>query len=151
MPLRMDPRVKDSLNKLLQVFYPFGLREVLGVVSAIRKSQIDVDKQVSEAADSLRNASLLVASLQKSVEDQMSKVQKLREEYDRYSKLAQVEMAKAEPIIRQVESAIGKEQSRERLIALAMHLGVGFLFFVVGVLAGDSFKHWIVEHLWTIH
>ena len=78
----------------------------------------------------------------------MAELEKLREEHEKYSQLAQIEAKKAEALLKQVEITLGREQKKERWVALAMHLSVGLIFFVLGVLASDSFKAWF-ERTWT--
>jgi hypothetical protein len=148
MKMKIDQRTKDSLWKTMLRSIPLlPGPEIYDVLSSIKKSQSDVDQQVVEAIESLRNTSALVSTLQQSVEERMTQLQKLREEHKRYSELAQIELEKAEPLLKQVERTLGKEQRKERWIALAMHVGVGFLFFVLGVVLSDSLKRW-VDYLW---
>jgi len=102
-----------------------GGPQVYDMLASIRKSQTDFDKQVAEAVEALHNTSALVAKLQQGVEERMAKLQQLRQEHDRYSELAQIEAKKAEALLKQIETTLGKEQRKERWIALAMHLGTG--------------------------
>jgi hypothetical protein len=90
----------------------------------------------------------LISALQQSVEERMATLQHLRTEHERYSELAQIEAKKAAALLKEVETTLGKEQRKERWVALAMHLGGGFLFFVLGVASGDSLRVWITR-LWT--
>ena len=121
--------------------------ELYDLLKGIKRSQTDFDQQVAHAVESLGSTSTLIATLQRSVEEQMAKLQHLRQEHERYSELAQIEAKKAEALIKQVETTLGREHVKERWIALAMHLGVGSLFFVLGVVMADPFRDWI-SHLW---
>lgn len=122
--------------------------ELFDLVVGIKRSQTDFDKQVAEAVEALGNTSTLITTLQRSVEERMAKLQHLRNEHERYSELAQIEAGKAAALLKEVETTLGREQKKERWIALAMHLGVGFLFFVLGVAVSDSFKGWLI-HVWA--
>ena len=130
--MKMDQTTKDRLWRYVLGSVPF-LRgaEMYDLVRDLRKSQTDFDQQVTEAVGSLQNTSALVSRLQQGVEERMAKLRQLRQEHDKYSQLAQIEAKKAEALLLQVEATLGKEQRKERWIALCMHLGVGLLFFVL--------------------
>jgi len=107
-----------------------------------RNSQTDFDQQVTEAVNALQNTSALVTTLQQGVKDRMAKLEELKKEHEKYSQLAQIEAKTAEVFLMQIEDTLGKEQRKERWVALAMHLSVGLIFFVLGVLASEPFKAW---------
>jgi hypothetical protein len=109
----------------------------------IRRSQSDFDQQVTESVEALQKTSALVKSLEEGLRAQMEKLRHVKEEHDKYSGLAQIEEKKAKPLLTQLEASLERNASKERWIALAMHLGV----FVAGVWLSDPLKGWI-EHLW---
>src|ERR1019366_5627181 len=147
--MKIDNRTRDNLWKLFLRTVPFvPAPEIYDLLHNIRRSQTDFDQQVTEAVEGLHKTSELVATLQKGVEERMAKLQEVRQEHDKYSELAQIEAKKAEAVLKQVEATLGRDQRKERWIALAMHLGVGFLFFVLGVILSDAFKGWI-DRVWT--
>jgi hypothetical protein len=148
VPLQFDKATIDRLWRVMLRALPIPAGpELYDLLKGIKRSQTDFDKQVAQAVESLGSTSTLIATLQQSVEDQMAKLTHLREEHERYSELAQIEAKKAEALLKQVEKTLGREQAKERWIALAMHLGVGFLFFVLGVVMADPFRGWI-SHVW---
>lgn len=149
VPIRFDRATRDRLLRVFLRAVPvLPGPELFDLVIGIKRSQTDFDQQVAQAVEALGNTSALIATLQQSVEERMAKLQHLRQEHERYSELAQIEAKKAAALLKQVETTLGKEQRKERWIALAMHLGVGFLFFVLGVAVSDSFKGWIIQ-VWT--
>ncbi len=145
---RLARVLKLILNASLEPFFTIASTATLDLLSDIKSRQRDFDTQVTEAVQSLRNTSTLISELQNGVEERMTKLQELRQEHDRYSQLAQIEATKAEALLKEIEKTLGKERKTERWVALAMHVGVGFLFFVLGVLLSDSLKGW-VTHVWT--
>lgn len=122
--------------------------ELYDLVTHVTKSQSDFDKQVAQAVESLRNTSSLVSTLQQGVEEKMAKLQRLQQEHEKYTALAQIEAKKAEALLRQVETTLGRGQIKERWVALAMHLGTGLVFFILGVSLSDPFKHWL-DKVWV--
>jgi hypothetical protein len=152
MRIQFDRATRDRLWRVFLRSIPVVPGpELFDLVIGIKRSQTDFDRQVAQAVEALGNTSALIATLQQSVEERMAKLQHLREEHERYSELAQIEANKAAALLKQVETTLGKEQKRERWIALGMHLGIGFLFFVLGVALGDSFKRWITDIWARIH
>ncbi len=146
----MDRRTKDSLLRVFLRSIPFlPAPEIFDVLLSIQKSQTDFEKQVNEAVDSLHNTSALIDTLQKGVTEKMAQLQKVREEYERVSGLAQIEGEKAEPLLKAIEATLGKEQRKERWIAFAMHFCFGLIFLIVGVVASDVIKAGF-SHLWAM-
>jgi hypothetical protein len=123
--------------------------ELYDVLKSVRQSQNDFDQQVSEAVEGLQKTSGLVVALQNGITDRMKQLEQLRQEHDKYSELAQIEGKKAEALMRQIETTLGKEQRKERWIALAMHLGVGLLYFLLGVAVSVPFKSWM-DKIWSL-
>ena len=149
MEIKIDKGLVQRISRLMMRMVPFlPVPEMDALFAYIRRSQTDFDRQVSEAVQALHNTSELVSTLQQRVEERMAKLQAVREDHERYSQLANIEAKKAEALLKQVGATLGKEQRKERWIALGMHLGVGFLFFMLGVIASDSFKAWVVS-LWA--
>jgi hypothetical protein len=149
--LKFDKNVRDRFWRAFLrsiPLFPAG-PEVYDLLKAVRQSQNDFDQQVTEAAEGLQKTSELITALEQGVKERMSKLEKVRQDYDKYSELAQIESKKAEALVKQIEFALGKEQRKERWIALAMHLGVGFVFFALGVTVSDLFKAW-ASHIWSM-
>lgn len=144
MKMKFDAKTKESLWKLILRSIPFFSAgpELYDVMRNFRNSQNAFDQQVTEAVNALQNTSALVATLQQGVQDRMTKLEELQKEHEKYSQLAQIEANKAEALLKQVEYTLGKEQKKERWVALAMHLIFGLIFFVLGVLASEPFKAW---------
>lgn len=85
----------------------------------------------------------MVSELEDGLKDRVTKVEKLKEEYDRYSALAEVEENKAKALVTQLELTIGKGKPRERIISLLLNIAAGILVFILGVFAGPHLKEWL--------
>ena len=66
----------------------------------------------------------------------MVKFQTIRSDYERYSKLAEIEEKNAEAFIKQLQLALQGGKKRERLISLGINLLAGLIIFALGVFAG---------------
>jgi hypothetical protein len=139
---KLDRATRESLLKAFLrsiPFFPAG-PELYDLVVSFRRSQDDFEKQVSEAVAALQKTSQLVSTLQQGVEGRMTELNRLRQEHQKYSELAQIEAGKAEALVKQIEATLGKGQVKERWIAGVMHLGFGLLYFIAGIFASDFVK-----------
>ena len=107
--------------------------ELFDLVQDLQRSKSDLDEQVEDAIASLQKSTELVGRLEQGVKERSEKLSKLREEYEQYSKLAEIESDKASAIISQLERAVGSGKKRERWIALGINLIAGIIVFLAGV------------------
>lgn len=117
--------------------------ELYDLIVDLSKSRTSLDEKVTKAYDSLHETSTLISELEEGLKERVSKVEKLKEKYDRYSALAEVEEDKAKALIAQLELTIGKGQPRERLISLFLNIAAGLLVFILGVFASPHLIKWL--------
>lgn len=110
------------------------------LIEDLRESQSELDEEVQQAIASLQSSSQLVARLEQGVRERTEKLETLRAEYERYSKLAGIEADKAEALIKELSLTLGKGQKRERWVAFGINLVAGALIFVAGVMLGEPLK-----------
>jgi len=122
--------------------------DLYDLVLSIKKSQGDLDTQVTEAIESLQKTTELIAQLENGVKYRADKLTKLRAEYERYSTLAEVEADKAAALIKQIEITMGKGQRREHWVTLGLNVLAGLIVFVAGVLLADPLKS-LLSAAWT--
>lgn len=136
----------DKLTRLLLRSVPiFPAPEIYDLLRSVKQSQNDVDAQVEQALESIKNTSVLVKTLEDSLRERSLKLEELRKEHQRYSQLAQIEASKAEALLRQVETTLGRNANKERAIAFAINIGAGIILFVLGVAVSDSLKAWLTK------
>ncbi len=117
--------------------------EILDLIVDLSKSRTSLDEKVTKAYESLHETSTLIAELEQGLKDRVKKVEKLKEEYDRYSALAEVEEDKAKALVAQIELTIGKGRGLERFISLLLNIVAGILVFVLGVFIGPYITEWL--------
>lgn len=117
--------------------------EIYDLIKDLSKSRTDLDEKITRAQSSLSETSELIAELESDLNNRVAKLERLKQEYDKYSKLAEVEEEKASAIILQIESAIGGSRGKERMIALAINLLAGVIVFVLGVILGPALTRWL--------
>lgn len=137
-------RMFDHLFRIILRMFPFFPGpELYDLVKDLSKSRTDLDQKISRAQASLTETSNLIVELESGLNERMNKLQRLKQEYEKYSQLAEVEEGKAKAIIQQIETAIGRNLGRERIIALGINLLAGLIVFVLGVALGPSLTKWI--------
>ena len=110
--------------------------ELYDLILDLGKSRSDLDEKISRAQNSLAETSNLIEELELGLEERITKLNRLKKEYEKYSQLAEVEEEKAKAIIQQIELAIGRGKGKERTISLALNIFAGIVVFVLGILLG---------------
>jgi hypothetical protein len=137
-------RLLDGLSRIVLRMLPLVPGpELYDLVKDLSKTRTDLDQKIGRAQASLIEASELIAELEKGLSERVTKLQRLKQEYDKYSQLAAVEEDKARAIIQQIEVAIGRNRGRERLIALGLNLLAGLIVFILGVALGPYLTRWL--------
>jgi len=116
--------------------------ELYDLVKDLSRSRTELDEKITRAQTSLSETSTLVKELESGLNDRVEKLQRLKLEYKKYSELVEVEEGKAKPIIQQIETAIGRNRGKERLIALGLNLLAGIIVFLLGVGFGPPLTKW---------
>jgi predicted RNase H-like nuclease (RuvC/YqgF family) len=117
--------------------------ELYDLLTDLQKSRTELDGKVRRAVESLREASEVVAELETELSQQMGRTEHLREEYEKYSKLAQIEEEKAAALIRQLQQTVDKGKDSERWISFGINIVAGLIIFLVGVVLGP----WLMRFL----
>ena len=117
--------------------------ELYDFVKDMGKSRTDLDDKITYAQKALVETSEIIAELESGLKDRVAKVQRLKEEFAKYSELAEIEEEKAKAIIQQIDTSIGRNRGRERFIALALNVLAGLIVFGFGVAFGPSLQKWL--------
>jgi len=108
----------------------------------LRRSRKSVDEKIQQALESLQDASRLVDELEDSLAERTRKLNTLRQEVDRYSKLAEIEEDKAKAIVQQLELSVNKGKNVERWVSFAINIIAGLLLFILGLALSPMVKSW---------
>ena len=85
----------------------------------------------------------MIGELEKSLKEKTEKLTSSRQEYERYSKLAEVDKDKAEALIQQLELSLGKGRKREYWVNLLINLTVGIIIFILGIWFSPIIRAWL--------
>ncbi len=137
-----EQRIHKIRNLLLRSLPILPGPELFDLVVDLGKSRTELDKKVTEAVNSMRNASALVSELEASLADRTAKLTELRNEIDRLSQVASLEEAKAAPLLRELTLLTRKGRGKERVIAFVINIIAGALIFLAGAYLGPKlFPH----------
>jgi hypothetical protein len=125
----------NSITRLLVRRIPM-IDLAYSVVEELAKSREDLSEKVDRVAQSLREASDIVSELESGLSERMRKIKHLQEEYEKLSKLAQVEEDKAAAFIKQVQQTLSQGRGNERLISFGINILSGIIMFVFGIIFG---------------
>jgi len=115
--------------------------EIYDLLLEVKRSQQGVDAQVREAIEAIQKTSTLVARLEQSLREKATQLEHLRKEHDLYSQLAEIEAAKAQALLMQIEATVGRQAGKERWIAFGINIAAGIILFVLGIWLSDPLKH----------
>jgi predicted nuclease with TOPRIM domain len=115
--------------------------ELYDIIEDLRRSKHNIDEKIKKAFMSLQETSNLIEELQNSLTERTEKLKLLQGEYNRYSKLAEIEEEKAKPLIEQLENSLQKSSKKERLVSLMINLFAGIIVFILGILLGPIIKN----------
>ncbi len=143
--MKIDRAMQDKMWRLLLRWVPIiPAPEIYDLLRDVKRSQVDVDSQVTEAIESIQKTSTLVTRLEESLKERASKLEHLQQEHERYSQLAEMEATKAQALLKQIETTLGKNAGKERWVAFGINIIAGLIIFVLGVIVSEPLKS-----LWT--
>lgn len=117
--------------------------ELYDIIEDLKRSRTSIDEKIHKAFNSLQETSKLINELEESLKERTEKVIYLRQEYERYSKLAEMEEGNAGALIQQLEISLGKTRNSERWVSLLLNLIAGFIIFILGFLLSPIIRTWL--------
>jgi DNA-binding transcriptional regulator YbjK len=137
-------KIKDALVQVALRMIPLiPANEMTQLFEALTKQESDIEKQVGEAVSSLKSTSSLVTQLEQSLKEKTYRLEKLHDEYNKYTELTTITREQAKSISQLLESTIRQNRTREILIPLSMHIGTGIVFLILGVIMAEP-----IARLW---
>lgn len=135
--------MKHIIRLLLRVVPLLPAPELMDIIEDLKRSRTSIDAKIQKAYSSLQETSQLIGELEQDLKGRTQKVNLLRQEYERYSQLADLEEGKAKAIIDQLELSIGKGRNRERWVNLLISLVSGIIVFILGIYFGPQITTWL--------
>ena len=125
---------KYIMRALLRMFPLIPGPELFDIITDFKKSRALSNEKIEKAYSSLQETYKLINELEENLNERTGKLIFLRSEYERYSKLAEVEEGNSRALIQQLELSLGKTRNRERWVSLLINLIAGIIIFMLGIL-----------------
>ena len=116
--------------------------EIYDIFVDLKQGKKSINEKIEKAYISLKDTSELISDLENDLIERTNKVKDLKEKYEEYSKLADIEEEKIQPLINQLEKTIGKGKVAERIISFFINLITGILIFLLGIWVSPKIKKW---------
>ena len=139
--LLLTNTTRHLVRALLRMIPIFPVPELYDIIEDLRRSKQSIDEKIKKAYLSLQETSILIEELQNSLKERTEKLEFLQNEYNRYSKLAEIEEEKAKPLIEQLEKSLQKTSKKERIASLIINLFAGLIVFILGIMLGPMIKN----------
>jgi len=133
---------KSMTNKILRLLLRsvpiIPAPELYDIFNDLQESKKSVNEKIDKAYNSLKDTSDLIEDLQKDLTDRTEKIKQLRDEYERYSKLAEIEEEKIKPLLIELDKTLNKGKNIERWISFGINVIAGIILFVLGIWLGPK-------------
>lgn len=134
---------KYLYRTVVKMFTPNVAREFSYLLEDLTENEQSFSRKIDQAYDSLQDTSHLIERLETELDSKIKNITKLKEEYKRYSELAQIEEGKARALMSQLDISLNKGKVSERIIAFIINIVAGIILFVAGIWASPFVKEFI--------
>lgn len=131
-----------SINKILDVLGDSIIKISVPIIpgiatyfTEIKISEAQIEDKIFNVLSSLQDTSELINELENDIKKRTKNVIKLKEEFDHYSKLNEIEQEKIQPLVKELDKAIAKNNKYEWLKGLSINLIAGLILILIGYLA----------------
>lgn len=137
-------QLTEGLLRIMLRMLPFGATpEIFDLVKDMSRKRTELDVKISMASEALKQTSGLLEELETGLKERGDKLAALKTEYEKYSKIAQIEEDKAQALLAELKVTVSKGKGVERLISLGLNLIAGLIVFVLGVWLGPKLTAWM--------
>jgi len=116
--------------------------EIYDIFVDLKQGKKSINEKIEKAYISLKDTSELISDLENDLIERTEKVKDLKEKYEEYSKLTEIEEEKIQPLLNQLEKTVGKGKIAERIISFFINLTAGVLIFILGIWVSPKIKNW---------
>lgn len=120
---------------------------LLEIFNELQESEISIDTKIQKVNTSLKETSQIIKELETELIERTQKLDLLQHEYEKYSKLAEIEEEKAAAVLAQVDDSVNKGKRSERWTGFWIGIASGFIIFVLGLILTPILTPWITNFL----
>ncbi|MBG9713121.1 hypothetical protein [Bacillus cereus] len=142
-------------KKLIEALVKSALRSLtilptsnlLDIIDDLKKSETSIDTKIQKVNASLKESSQIINELETELIERTQNLETLQREYERYSKLANIEQEKASALLSQVDHSVNKGKRSERWIGFWIGIASGLIIFILGLILTPILTPWITNLL----
>jgi len=139
MKLKIPKKTTNNILRLLLRSVPIiPAPELYDIFKDLNESKKTINEKIEKAYLSLKETSDLIEDLQKDLTNRTEKVKTIRDEYERYSKLAEIEEEKIRPLLIELDKTVNKGRGLERWVSFGINIIAGILIFSLGIWLGPK-------------
>ncbi len=133
--------LSDKIARMLLRTMPIvpGL-ELYDIFIELKKGKKSINSKIEQAYKALKETSNLISDLENDLNERAEKIKILKDVYEEYAKLAEIEEDKIQPLLNQLEKTVGKRRNIERVVSFFINILAGLLIFILGIWAGPRVK-----------
>jgi len=140
---------KSTTNKIIRLLLRsvpiIPAPELYDIFSDLQQSKKSINEKIDKAYNSLKDTSDLIEDLQRDLSDRTEKVKQLRDEYERYSKLAEIEEEKIKPLLIELDKTVNKWKGIERWFSFGINIIAGIILFELGIWLGPKISEKLAD------
>lgn len=141
---------KSTTNKIVRLLLRsvpiIPIPELYDIFNDLQESKKSINEKIEKAYNSLKETSVLIEDLQNDLTERTEKVKQLRDGYERYSKLAEIEEDKIKPLLIELDKTVNKGKSIERWVSFGINIIAGIILFVLGFWLGPKISEKFTEN-----
>ncbi len=142
------PKISKTLARNISRMILRGLPlipgpELYDIFVELKEGKKTINSKIDKAYNSLKETSELISDLESDLNERTEKVKELRDTYEEYSKLAEIEEDKIQPLLNQLEKTVGKGRNIERIVSFFINLVAGIIIFILGIWFSPKIKELI--------
>jgi len=138
---KANNEVITAILRTTGIFLPFSALSEIS--KKLEKDRSDLDAKIEVAHNSLEETSNVLKELEDTLVQNTKSLEKIKTEYERLSKLTQIEERDAKALLNEVTATVDKGKVKERWISVVISLVTGLIIFVLGIWLGPIITDWL--------
>jgi predicted nuclease with TOPRIM domain len=137
--IEISKTVTNKIVRLLLKSIPLiPASELFDIFEDLKKSKQTINEKIEKAHESLKDTSTLIEDLQSDLIERTEKISELRNQYEHYSKFAEIEEEKIKPLLLELDKTVNKGKNFERIVSFGINIIAGLIIFALGIWLGPK-------------
>ncbi len=138
---KINNEIITEFLRTIGVLLPFS--SLSEISKMLEKDRSDLDAKIKVAHNSLEETSNVLKELEDALLQNTKSLERIKIEYERLSKLTQIEEEDAKVLLNEVTATVEKGKAKERWFSVFISLATGLIIFVLGIWLGPIITDWL--------